>query len=122
MLPDAWGAKVTPKESVCPEAKVIGKEIPLTENGVPVVMPAEVTVTDPLLALRVAVCFWLDPTVTLPKLMLPGLTASCPAVTVVPEPVSGMDKEGLAAFEVIESAPFDVPVEDGANVTLKVKL
>jgi len=99
----------------------LSKEIPVNENSVPV-LPAEDTVTEPLLALKVALCFWLEPTVTFPKLMLVGLTASWPGVTVLPE--SGIEIEGLAAFELIESAPFIVPVDDdkGANVTLKVKL
>ena len=121
VLPEACGAKVTPNATLCPEAIVSGKEIPLNENSVPV-MPAEDTVTEPLLALKVALCFWLEPTVTFPKLMLVGLTASWPGVTVLPE--SGIETEGLAAFELIESAPFIVPVDDdkGANVTLKVKL
>jgi hypothetical protein len=122
VLPEACGAKVTLKEAVCPEERVSGKEIPLTENGLPVVIPAEVTVTEPLLALKVALCFWFEPTVTFPKLMLAGLTASWPAVAVLPEPVSGIEREGLAAFEVIESAPLTVPLEVGANATLKVKL
>jgi hypothetical protein len=121
VVPDAFGAKVTLNGALCPEAIVSGKEIPLTENSVPVML-AEDTVTEPLLALKVAVCFWLDPTVTFPKLMLAGLTASWPGVTVLPE--SGIETEELAAFELIESAPFIVPVDDdkGANVTLKVKL
>jgi hypothetical protein len=122
VLPEACGAKVTLKEAVCPDAIVTGNEIPLTENGDPVVMPAEVTVTEPLLALNVAVCFWLDPTVTFPKFMLAGLTASCPAVAVVPDPLRGMERVGLAAFEVIESAPLVAPVDVGAKATLKVKL
>ena len=83
---------------------------------------AEDTVTEPMLALKVAVFFRLEPTVTFPKLMLAGLTANWPGVTVLPE--SGIETEGLAAFELIESAPFIVPVDDdkGANVTLRVKL
>ena len=121
VLPEACGANVTTNETVCPEAIVSGKEIPLNENSVPV-MPAEDTVTEPLLELKVAVCFRLEPTVTFPKLMLAGLTASWPGATVLPE--SGIETEGLAAFELIESAPLIVPVDDdnGANVTLKVKL
>ena len=121
VLPDAFGAKVTTNETLCPDAIVSGKEIPLNENSVPV-LRAEDTVTEPMLALKVAVFFRLEPTVTFPKLMLAGLTASWPGVTVLPE--SGIETEGLAAFELIESAPFIVPVDDdkGANVTLKVKL
>jgi hypothetical protein len=122
VLPEACGAKVMLNEAVCPEAIVTGKEIPLTENGDPVVMPAEVTVTEPLLALNVAVCFCVDPTVTFPKFMLAGFTASCPAVTVLPVPVRGIESGVLAAFEVIESAPLAEPVDVGAKATLKVKL
>ena len=121
VLPEACGAKVTPNATLCPEAIVSGKEIPLNENSVPV-LRAEDTVTEPMLALKVAVFFRLEPTVTFPKLMLVGLTASWPGVTVLPE--SGIETEGLAAFELIVRAPLIVPVEDdsGANVTLKVKL
>ena len=121
VLPDAFGAKVTTNETLCPDAIVSGKEIPLNENSVPV-MPAADTVTEPVLALKVAVCFWLEPTATFPKLMLVGLTASRPEATVLPE--SGIETEELAAFDLIESAPLIVPVDDdsGANVTLKVKL
>src|SRR5712664_1841794 len=121
VLPEACGANVTPNETLCPEAIVSGKEIPLNESSVPV-LRAEDTVTEPLLALKVAVFFRLEPTVTFPKLMLAGLTASWPGVTVLPE--SGIGTEGLAAFELIERAPLIVPVDDdsGANVTLKVKL
>jgi len=122
VLPEAFGAKVTLKEAVCPDAIVTGNEIPLTENGDPVVMPAEVTVTEPLLALNVEVFFWVDPTVTFPKFMLAGFTASCPAVTVPPDPVRGMDKAELGVFEVIESAPLAAPLDVGAKATLKVKL
>src|SRR6266550_2104839 len=115
VLPEACGAKVTPNETLCPEVIVSGKEIPLNENSVPV-LRAEDTVTEPMLALKVAVFFRLEPTVTFPKLMLVGLTASWPGVTVLPE--SGIETEGLAAFELIVRAPLIVPVEDdnGANV------
>ena len=121
VLPEACGAKVTPNATLCPEAIVSGKEIPLNENSVPV-LRAEDTVTEPMLALKVAVFFRLEPTVTFPKLMLAGFTANRPGATVLPE--SGIETEELAAFELIVRAPFIVPVEDdsGANVTLKVKL
>jgi hypothetical protein len=91
-LPEACGAKVTLNEALCPDAIVSGEESPLTENSVPVML-AEDTVTGPLVAVNLAVCFWLDPTVTFPKLMLAGLTASWPGVTVLPEPVNGIERE-----------------------------
>src|SRR5437660_6779170 len=109
VLPDACGAKVTANEALCPEAIVSGKEIPLNENSVPV-LRAEDTVTEPMLALKVAVFFRLEPTVTFPKLMLVGLTANLPGLTVLPE--SGIETEGLAAFELIVRAPLIGPVDD----------
>jgi hypothetical protein len=54
--------------------------------------------------------------------MLVGFTANCPAVTVLPDPVRGIESVVLAAFEVIEIAPLAEPVDVGANATLKVKL
>jgi hypothetical protein len=120
-LPEALGAKVTLKEALWPEAIVSGKEIPLTENSVPVML-AEDTITGPLVAVSLAACLLLDPTVTFPKLMLAGLTASLPGVTALPEPVSGTEREELTAFELTDSAPFIVPVDEGAKLTLKVKL
>jgi hypothetical protein len=120
-LPEALGAKVTVKETLWPEAIVSGEEIPLTENSVPVML-AEDTVTGPFVVVNVAVCLWLEPTVTFPKLMLPGLTASLPGVTLLPEPVSGIEREGLTAFELTDRVPFIVPVEEDAKLTLKVTL
>jgi hypothetical protein len=120
-LPEVLGEKVTLKEALLPEAIVSGKEIPLTENSVPVML-AEDTITGPLVAVSLAACLLLDPTVTFPKLMLAGLTASWPGVTVLPEPVSGTEKKGLAAFELTDRVPFIVPVDEGAKLTLKVKL
>src|SRR5262249_4925716 len=106
---------------LCPDAIVTGKEIPLTENPVPV-MPAEVTLTEPPLAVSVALCFRFDPTVTLPKLRVAGLTLSCQAGTVLPEPVSGTDRDELAALEVIDRVPLAAPLDVGPKATLNVKL
>ena len=75
VAPDDWGLKVTLNDALCPEASVSGNEMPLTENSVPVILAEEIE-TEPLLALRVAVWLWLEPVVTLPKLMLEGLTES----------------------------------------------
>src|SRR5690242_288908 len=99
VLPEALGAKVTLKEALCPEVIVSGKEIPLTENSVPVML-AEDTITGPLVAISLAACLLLDRTVTFPKLMLTELTASWPGVTVLAEPVSGTESERLRAFEL----------------------
>lgn len=57
---------------------------------------------------------------TLPKLMVDGLKASCPAT--VPVPVSATEVGEFDAVELIESVPVAAPAEVGANVTLKVRL
>ena len=83
-VPDACGEKMTLNDAVLPAAIVRGKEIPLTLNS-ELFPPIEETVTGALLALSVPVCAKVLPTVTLPKLMVAGVTASCPGAT--PEPV-----------------------------------
>ena len=58
------------------------------------------------------------PTVTLPKLRLLGFGPSAPEE--IPVPDNGMVTFGLDAFEVIVMLPLTVPVEVGANLTVKV--
>jgi hypothetical protein len=110
--PEACGAKVAVNDALCPEASVTGKEMPVIENSVPVILPEEI-VTEPLLAVRVAVWVFLEPVVTLPKLMLVGLTASWPAGVVPAEPLKGIETEEFAAFDVTERAPVVVPEDVG---------
>lgn len=71
-----------------------------------------------MVTVREAVCC--EPTVTLPKLSVAGLLASCPASTPVPE--SGIASVGFGAFEVSVTLPLAAPAVCGANVTLKVVL
>ena len=60
-LPEALGVKVTLKEALWPEVIVSGKEIPLTENSVPVML-AEDTITGPLVAITLQpACCWIQP-------------------------------------------------------------
>jgi len=61
-----------------------------------------------------------DPTVTLPKLRLVGFDAKSPGDTPVPD--NAMVSVGLEAFEVIVTVPLALPVEVGANATLKLVL
>lgn len=120
-VPDACGLKATTKEALCPDTRFSGKDSPLTENSLPVML-AEDTATEPLLAVKFAICVRLDPTVTLPKSRAAGVTVSCPALTTVPVPARGTEREGLAALELTASDPFTDPLDVGAKVTLKVKL
>jgi hypothetical protein len=117
--PVAAGANVTVNEVLLPAAIVIGKEAPVTENSDPLT-PTAVTVTEAPLALRFAVCCFVVPTTTLPKLMLDGFTASWPGAVAVP--LSVTERFGLEASEVIAIEPVALPAVLGAHTTLNVKL
>ena len=117
-VPEACGEKMTLNEAVLPAAMVRGSEIPLTLNS-ELFPPIDETVTGALLALSVPVCEKVLPTVTLPKLMVAGLTASCPGAT--PEPVRVTEKLGFDAFETMERAPLALPADVGVKLTEKVK-
>ncbi|MFZ0734079.1 MAG: hypothetical protein WAM79_17285 [Candidatus Sulfotelmatobacter sp.] len=64
---------------------------------------------------------WFEPTVTLPKLSELGLELSCPGVA-VPMPDREMVSVGFDPFEVTVAVPLALPVEPGANWTVKVVL
>lgn len=118
-VPDAVGAKRIETEALLPAAIVTGRVIPLSENSDWLAVADEI-VTGAVLALSVAVWLWLVPTTTLPKLMLEGVTASCPGDVAVPD--SGTDCVGFAAFELMAREPLALPAAVGANATLKVTL
>lgn len=61
------------------------------------------------------------PTVTFPKLSEDGLLLSCPAVA-APVPDNGMLRVEFEALEVTVTAPLALPVELGANFTVKFVL
>ena len=105
--------------TVWPEAIVSGSAGPASTNS-ELFTEAEETVTLPPVALRVAVIFLPDPTVTLPKLKLVGFTANEPMATPVPEReiVGGV----LEASEMNETLPVALAPDCGVKVTLKVKL
>ena len=118
-VPLADGVNVTVNEAVPPAAMVAGKEIPLTTNsGLSDVTP--VTCTAEPVALSVPVFAPLEPTVTLPKLWLAGLTPSCPGA--VPVPVNATANDGFDAFEVTVKLALALPADAGANTTEKVTL
>ncbi len=117
--PEACGVNLTVKEAEFPDARVTGKEIPLNANSV-LLMLADATVTEPPLAVSVPLWVRLLPTVTLPKLIVPGFTASCPGA--MPVPLNGAVRFGLEPFELTASVPLADPPVVGVKVTLKVKL
>jgi hypothetical protein len=111
------GLKVTVKLLLDPAATVKGRLTPLKTHSA-LLVPAEETVTLLPLAEIVPVRLLVLPTVTVPKLRLDGVTASCPVAAPVPE--SAMFKAG--AVEVMAMLPLALPALLGANPTEKVTL
>jgi hypothetical protein len=82
-VPDVSGLKVMENEALWPAGIVIGKESPpMLKTELFVV--AAVTVTSAPLAVRAPDAVPLEPTTTLPKFNVLGLTANCPAPVVPP--------------------------------------
>src|SRR5580698_3636888 len=86
----------------------------------PLLMLAELTVTDAPLAVRLPLRAELDPSVTLPKLRLVGETARVPAAVPVPE--SAMESGELDAFDTTDKVPVKEPALAGVKVAVKVTL
>lgn len=81
--PDVSGLKVMENEALCPAGIIIGKESPpMLKTELFVVAP--VTVISAPVAARVAVADPLEPTTTLPRFNVLGLTVSCPPAVVPP--------------------------------------
>ena len=119
-VPDVRGLKVMENDVLCPAGMVTGKLNPPIVNTELFVLAA-VTVTFAPLALNVPDALLLAPTTTLPRLSVPGLTASCPTA-LVPVPDRDMLRSGLVASDVIVKFPDALPVACGANATVKIAL
>lgn len=117
--PDELGRKVTVNPADCPEASVIGKEIPLRPNSALVLLAPEIVTDDPL-AVSVPFKLALAPVTTLPKFSAAGVSCNCPAAAPVPEsPIASCGFEALDAIDrVPELVPVAVGVKTTANVTL----
>jgi len=118
--PDTCGLKVTVNEALWPAGIVIGSGRPPTLNTELFALAA-VTVTFAPLAVRLPDAVPLLPTTTLPRPRVVGVTESCP-LAAEPVPDSGMTNVGLDAFEETVTLPLTLPVDCGANATLKVAL
>jgi hypothetical protein len=114
------GAKVTVKGTLCPAAIVTGKASPLTVNWE---LPelADERVTLPPVAVRLPVWGLVVPTVTVPKLIETGVSASVP-VAVVALPDRATATEGLDASELRVRVAEAVPATVGAKTTDKLAL
>jgi len=110
---------VTVNGRLCPAASVAGKEIPLNEKPGPFQLALEM-VTLFKLAVSVPVMFCLLPTLTVPKLKVAGLTASCPAL--IPVPAKDTDRLGLFALLVTVTLPVSLPAPGGVKLTLTLTL
>jgi hypothetical protein len=119
VAPLACGVKVTVKVADCPAAIVAGSEMPESTNSL-LLRPADETVTEAPLAVRLPLSAELDPSVTLPKLRLVGETAKVPAAFPVPE--SAMLSGELEAFETTDKLPLAAPALVGIKVAVKVTL
>ena len=84
------------------------------------VRPADVTVTEAPLAVRLPLSAELDPTATLPKLRLVGDMANWPAAVPVPE--SAIVSGELDAFDTTDRLPLAAPALVGAKDAVKVTL
>ena len=119
--PAAVGANFTVSVSVCLGLSVTGNVAPDTVNPVPLTA-AEFTVTAPVpVEVSVTDCVALDPTVTLPKLRLAGLTVNVGVPVPVPLRLTvavGLVDELLS----IVSPPVTVPAAVGANFTPSVNV
>ncbi len=108
------GEKMTLKVVLWPAVSVIEEVDPLTLNPVPLTVICEiVTLALPEFVI-VSANDLFCPTVTLPKLRLVALLASCP-VAVVPTPETGIVNVASEASEVIVRFPLEVPEAVGAN-------
>jgi hypothetical protein len=98
---------------------VTGSEIPESTNSL-LLRLADVIVTDAPLAFRLPLSDELDPTATLPKPRLAGVTASWPEAVPVPE--NAMLSGELGAFDTTDRFPLAAPALVGAKVAVNVTL
>lgn len=80
----------------------------------PVTVAADIVKLDPPVFDKVRACVWLLPTLTLPKLIEPGVTLSVP---IAPVPLREITRVGFAAFDAIARLAVIVPDVVGENVT-----
>ncbi len=118
-VPLVCGVKVTVMLALLPAATLNGKDCPLRANSEVPVAPEETITLDPV-ALSVAVMLLLCPTTTLPKLKVPGLMVSWPAIAPLPD--IEIARFGFEAFDTTAMFPLTLPAEVGAKMAPKVKL
>jgi hypothetical protein len=108
---------MTLKVTLCLPARVIGSVKLLTDKPAPVTPACEMVTDEDPVFVNVSERLRLLPTWTLPNERLPGLEASVPGETPVPE--SGMLRFAFDALEVTLRLPLAAPVLDGLNERVK---
>jgi hypothetical protein len=105
------------KVALCPLASVIGSVKLLTEKPAPVTLACETVTDEAPVLVTVSYKLLLLPTWTLPKERLPGLDASVPGTTPVPE--NGILRFAFVALDVTVRLPLVVPAVDGLKERMK---
>jgi len=106
-LPPAVGAKETVNVVFWAGFSVSGVVMPLSWNPAPLMLACETLTAVPPVFVRVTPMDAVEPTSTLPKASLDGLSESVPGAT--PVPVSDIVSVGFDAFEVIVTVPLALP-------------
>ena len=107
--PVAVGSKLTLSEALWPAVSVSGVEIPLIVNSVLFTDTCEIVTLVPPVLVSISVMDGSPPTVTLPKLIVLGLSPKTPGVT--PVPVTAIVNVGLEPSEVMVTVPLAAPVD-----------
>ncbi len=118
-FPALVGANVTLRLADWLGVKVRPEETPLSPNPAPDICTFEIVMFELPLFVSVTVDAPRLPTLTFPKLTLPGLTPS-KRLVVTPVPLSGIDKGELGASLVSLTEPLTEPAEVGANTMFNV--
>jgi len=118
-LPEADGPNATVKLDVCPADSVLGKEIPLSLNPVPLTVMLEMVTLLPPVFFNCTVCEFVVPSATVPKLTLDGVVVTVPGA-VTPVPLTEYSALPLVALLVNNTYPECSPVLVGANFTESV--
>ena len=121
VAPLDWGRKFTVKDALLPSAIVIGSDNPLSAK-LELLLLAEVMVTLPDDAVSVPVAIPSPPTLTLPKLSVPGVTANLDGRKPMPVALKGIATVEFAAFDVIATLPLAFAEVLGVNTTEKCAL
>lgn len=119
-VPLAGGVKLALKVTLCPAGRLIGMLTPLTLKPVPDAATCETWTAVVWLLVKVKGDVLVLLTVTVPKFIEAGLTASCPELA--PVPARETERLGLFALLVTAILPLSVPPAGGVKLAFNVTL